>query len=35
VPTLVLPQPFAAEPLLAFLAARAIPGVESVTTAAY
>lgn len=34
-PTLVLPQPFAAEPLLAFLAARAIPGVESVTTAAY
>ena len=29
-PTLPLPQPFAAEPLIAFLAARAIPGVERV-----
>jgi 3-methyladenine DNA glycosylase/8-oxoguanine DNA glycosylase len=35
VPTLPLPQPFAAEPLLAFLAARAIPGVEHVTSEAY
>jgi 3-methyladenine DNA glycosylase/8-oxoguanine DNA glycosylase len=35
VPALPLPQPFAAEPLLAFLAARAIPGVESVTATAY
>jgi 3-methyladenine DNA glycosylase/8-oxoguanine DNA glycosylase len=35
VPTLPLPQPFAAEPLLAFLAARAIPGVEHVTADGY
>jgi 3-methyladenine DNA glycosylase/8-oxoguanine DNA glycosylase len=35
VPTLPLPQPFAAEPLLAFLAARAIPGVEQVTADGY
>jgi 3-methyladenine DNA glycosylase/8-oxoguanine DNA glycosylase len=35
VPSLALPPPFAAEPLLAFLAARAIPGVESVTAAGY
>jgi len=35
VPTLPLPQPFAAEPLVAFLAARAIPGVERVTGERY
>jgi 3-methyladenine DNA glycosylase/8-oxoguanine DNA glycosylase len=35
VPRLPLPPPFAAGPLLAFLAARAIPGVEHVTRDAY
>lgn len=34
-PTLPLPQPFATEPLLSFLAARAIPGVEHVTADGY